>query len=413
MEDNSVNKSTGWKEISQEKKEAARIILRQWKEYRRRLALITQTSEHIGKINDMDNEIIEVQRKHSDNASLGDNIIPGKVDFRRVPIDSIIVIIAYLSTPADFIVFMRTCKAINKVYRYSSVWTTFLTLTYPQVVDFVRERNADTPLDKINLRTVFKNSIDSRDKIIEYCVQEMNRIKEEGNKLFGQEEYTKAVEVYSQGGEIANTINKSLRGNAFFEKLTPLPKILEVYKLLTILSSNSAQASIEEENWAEAYNAAKRASKYLNILKKTLPSKMYKEELDALHKKVMHRLSLSREEILPLFSFVRYSEIPVEELRVGTMLTASDNISGDIFCDSKVLLYEFDRDQVGRGVNKGCSGVIINKSVVRPSGERLRLGGPCEIRDTLITLHNVRGVATKLNLGHGSEGDNPGSILRW
>lgn len=57
-------------------------------------------------------------------------------------------------------------------------------------------------------------------------------------------------------------------------------------------------------------------------------------------------------------SFAHHSDIPVETLQVGTMLTHNNNgFGGGIFSDSLVLMTAFDRN------TSEIEGLIINKNI--------------------------------------------------
>jgi len=60
---------------------------------------------------------------------------------------------------------------------------------------------------------------------------------------------------------------------------------------------------------------------------------------------------------MPLpFSFYHHSEVPVDELRVGTMLTHNNGaFAGGFFADSKVIMTSFNRE------SSDITGIIINK----------------------------------------------------
>ena len=82
-------------------------------------------------------------------------------------------------------------------------------------------------------------------------------------------------------------------------------------------------------------------------------------------------------------SFAHHSDIPVETLQVGTMLTHNNNgFGGGIFSDSLVLMTAFDRN------TSEIEGLIINKNVTGQNGNILWIGGPCEMNKKLV-LHNV------------------------
>ena len=295
------------------------------------------------------------------------------------------MIIGFIGDIRTFLGFMQACKHIHRVYKFNVVWNNFLQQSFPKVVKYIQDKNSQPDISKVNLRNIVQSSSKEMMANLDHWLAELSKIKETANKLFSEGKIAESIEEYDKISEHSTTIKNTLRENPFFEAFSSMSRKIELYKLIIVLNANCSQAAINEEKYGMAYNSSKKANKYLNIIKKMIPQTIFEENFDMLSKKILHRLDTSRAEIMPLFRFYRYSEVPVDELRVGTLLTASDNISGDIFCDSKVLLYEYE-------AGEGVAGVIINKQVTKPDGEVVRIGGPCEIRTTSITLHNIPNV---------------------
>ena len=366
---------------AESREQAARLIqakYREWKSKQRQAMML----ENLGKIDQTRNEIVEVDRKLS-ILEAAESI--GTIDFRFLPVDSLVIIISYIGDLKTFLAFSRVSKHVHKIYRYNVVWNTFFQQSYPKVVEFILEKNERPSLDKVNLKNIVQTSVPEMKSNLDFWMKELGQIKEAGNKLFAEQKFDESIVEYKKLIPASTTIKTCLRDNIFFDQFTNLSEKSDFYKLLIVINANCSQAAINEEMWAEAYNSAKKAQKYLNIAKQLLPKQVFEETFTSLHQKVLHRLDISRGEIMPLFRFVRYSEVPVDDLRVGTMLTASDNISGDIFCDSKVLLYSY-------GDGDGVEGVIVNKSAQLRDGTVVRLGGPCEMRTSTVVLHNIPNV---------------------
>lgn len=361
---------------------AARTIqraYRRWKTNRDTAMML----ERLGMIDSDRNEIVEVQKKFEDTE---EDTVTGKVDFRVVPVDSLVNIISYLGDLRSFLEFSKVTKHLHKVYKFNVVWNTFFSQSYPKVVEYILEKNDRPSLDKVNLKNVVIAGVEDMRRSYDHWFAELSQIREAANKLFGEKNFEASIEEYHRLIPASSSIKTSLRDNIFFEHFTSTKEKIDMYRHLIVINANCSQAAINEESWAEAYNSAKKAQKYLNIVKKMLPKPVFEENFEGLFKKVLHRLETARGEIMPLFRLVRYSEVPVEELRVGTMLTASDNISGDIFCDSKVLLYNY-------GNGEGVEGVIVNKSGELRDGTIVRIGGPCEMRTHTVILHNIPNVS--------------------
>lgn len=65
-----------------------------------------------------------------------------------------------------------------------------------------------------------------------------------------------------------------------------------------------------------------------------------------LDEKVRYRISMAKKETFGVIRLVSYSDEPVDGVGVGTIIKATDAISGDIFCESHVLITEYERGGV-------------------------------------------------------------------
>ena len=65
-----------------------------------------------------------------------------------------------------------------------------------------------------------------------------------------------------------------------------------------------------------------------------------------LDEKVRYRISMAKKETFGIIRLVSYSDEPVDGVGVGTIIKATDAISGDIFCESHVLITEYERGGV-------------------------------------------------------------------
>ena len=321
--------------------EAVRIIQNAYRENRDRKRK-EERVENIGMIKERD-IVQEGVRKISDVKEYEDS---KELSLRNVPLSSLIIVIEYLGKCETFFSFAVVCKHVQKAYRYNVVWNRYFELNYPKMVQFVLEKNNNPELSNVNLKTLLKGASDEIITLTSQMIETLKSQKDEGNKLYQEEKYEDAISVYDKVAE-TSSMYKTKFQNEIFDQVCPKAKKVELLHLICIMNSNSSQASINIERWSSAYNSAKRGFKYINLINKLIPKiEEFEERFGLLKKKVEMRLLASRENILPLFRFLRYSEVPVDELRVGTLLSATDNISGDIFCDSKVLIYEFERGHV-------------------------------------------------------------------
>lgn len=328
--------------IKASREQSARVIQKFYREY----AAHKQQRQHnknIGIINELENEIIEISRKLSDQKEYKDST---EFSLRDVGTESLVTIISFLGGSATFFDFMVTCKHVHKVFRYNIVWNTFLEQACPSVIQHLLAKNSKKDSSGVNLKTLLKAAIEGTNEQVTKLTADLKALKDQGNEEYKKEDYEAAVAIYNKVSQLSGTFKSEIQ-TPIFELLIGGEKRVELLHLICVLNSNAAQAYINLEKWISAYNSANRSKKYINLLKDEFESnEAFEKEFGLLLRKIEFRLLCSRENISPLFRYVRYSDEPVVDLKVGTLLIASDNISGDIFCDSKVLIYEFDRETV-------------------------------------------------------------------
>ncbi len=329
--------------IQANQEQAARLIQKFYREFAARRQQ-RQHNKNVGIINELENEIIEISRKLSDQKEYKDST---EFSLKAIGTESLVKILSFLGGSETFFHFMRTCKLVHKVFRYSVVWNTFFEQSCPLVIQYLLQKNNKKDSAGVNLKTLLKAAIEGTNEQVSKLAADLKDLRERGNEEYKKENYEAAVAVYNKVSQLSGTFKSEIQ-TPIFEQLIESEKRIEILHHICVLNSNTAQAYINLEKWISAYNSANRAKKYINLLKEEFESfREFEEEFGLLHKKIEFRLLISRENISPLFRYVRYSDEPVVDLRAGTLLTATDNISGDIFCDSKVLLYEFSREAVG------------------------------------------------------------------
>lgn len=304
-----------------------------------------QFNRKLGIINELENELVEIPRKLSQDKEYKDS---AQFSLNDIGTESLVKILSYLGGSATFLDFMRTCKLVFKVYRYSVVWNTFLEQSSPQVITYLLEKNNKKDSAGVNLKSLLKAAIEGTDDQVAKLASDLKALREQGNAEYRKEHYEAAVAIYSKVSQLSSTFKSELQ-TPIFEQLIESERRVEILHNICVLNSNAAQTYINLKKWVSAYNLASRANKYINLLKKELQSnrEVFQKEFGQLQEKIEYRLMISREQISPFFRYVRYSDVPVVDLKLGTLLIATDNISGDIFCDSKVLLYEFSQENVG------------------------------------------------------------------
>ena len=218
-------------------------------------------------------------------------------------------------------------------------------------------------------------------------------IKEEGNALYKEKKNYESLEKYDEAIQLGKGF-KEIKESPFYKRFATMSNRIAVYKILTILGANASQTGLNLKNYSKALTFGVKAFKRLKEVRGIVTEEEYRNTFEALEKKIIYRITEAKNNLLPLFHLVRYSDQPVTGVQIGTVIKASDNISGDIFCRSKVLLYEYERGGVidfWYKKNQGVQGVIINKKVTLRGNQEIRLGGPCEMTRK-ISLHNIAGV---------------------
>ena len=215
--------------------------------------------------------------------------------------------------------------------------------------------------------------------------------KEKGNAHFKGQEFKEAIDFYkiamnmSKQKEADDEIDKVMQNDKTFYRLK-----YDYLKINTILYSNSAMANLKLEHFSRAMCNCCKGKKIIERLKILIDDeKKFEEDFGLISKKLDYRLreALDNEKFLFRHWGARHSDEPEEGLGVGSLITHCDDPSGrggsGIFDGSKVLMYEFKRDE-------SIMGVIINKKVAQAA----RIGGPCGLRKPLencdkIYLHNM------------------------
>jgi len=321
---------------------AARLIYHSYKDYASKRKA-KQKVDKIGRIDETNNEMIKVPKHKMEEKE----VKTGTAGLlKSVPLDSLAKVVQFLCTPLDFYNIMRVSRQFKKVTQYYEVWNTFLEINSPKLVEWVVAKNSLEDASKVNLKALFVQTIAAVHDQIRTWTEELEKIKADGNESYKQEKYMESIDKYAKAKDAATEVKRNLEDNPFFNKFKTEQETLDLFKVLAIINSNAAQANMNITNWGDAYVSAKRACKHIAYLRDNVSREIFEKDLDLLNQKIQHRLTLSRGHVIPLTRFFRYSEVPVREIKVGSMLTASTNISSGIFHNSKVFIYEFTRGQV-------------------------------------------------------------------
>lgn len=133
-----------------------------------------------------------------------------------------------------------------------------------------------------------------------------------------------------------------------FEKVLNDQVTVEYFKILAILFANMAQTELKLENYPRALLYGIKGEKKLKKIKEILgPSRSedYTNKFKALEVKIKHRVEEAWKNLPSMIRFFHHSAEPVQELRVGSLLTHNNHqFGGGIFHDSVVFMTEFNRE---------------------------------------------------------------------
>ena len=141
---------------------------------------------------------------------------------------------------------------------------------------------------------------------------------------------------------------KDIQNNPYYKMFASKDNKIAIYKIQVILGANSSQCGLNLKNYSKALTFGLKALKRVQEAKELFNKEDFENHYLALDKKVIYRIGEAKNNLQPLFHMVRYSDQPVDGLRVGTVITACDSIGGDIFTRSKVQLYEYERGGVSQ-----------------------------------------------------------------
>lgn len=307
----------------------------------------------IGKVEESALQIYDLRRKLSSQMDAEEAYAQPKINIKMIPVEAMIKIIGFFDKK-QFFEFMTVCKHVHKVYRYNQLWNNFFTTFSPVIVDFVVKKNAVLDADFINLKSVVSHSIRETEQQLEEITVQLSAEKDAANAEYKQEHYLEAIKLYETALETASMMRKPLEANPFYLLKVPniVRKKVPFLKLIAILNSNTAQSHMNLNQHLKAYVSCAAAMKHLNTIKQLLELTKYEEEFAEFEAKNKYRFDLSRKQLPFLFRFTRYSPDPVPELKVGSMLTASDDMGSGIFDKSKIIIYEHD-GTVGLCITRG------------------------------------------------------------
>lgn len=357
--------------IDAEKLKAVKLIQSKYREHLqyKRVRALAQEAEYLQK------NPVKPQDPTEDNVR--EVSLKQSFYIKKLPTEAWINIFSFVADYQQLLGISRTCKLFNQICKMNILWLESLRVSMPKV--YQKYDFKVTNVKDINWRDVVKEKclvIKAYAKII----KSMHEQKDRGNAFFHQAKYSEAASCFKDALDFMKNSKKNLVdvNDVITKELQS-----EGLKITAILLSNSSMVEIKLENWPKAFYDAVKAKKKLKMIRDLMDDpEEYKKKFELLEEKVIYRMKQAWVNF-PMISFVRYSDQVVEGVGVGTMIEATENISGGIFSGSKVLMVDYDRSH-------SIKGVIINKTV-NVQGSRMRVGGPCEMH-VKTTLHNIPNV---------------------
>lgn len=299
--------------------------------------------KEIGRVEESGMQIYGLNRKLSTQMEVEEAAVQSKINIKMIPVEAMIKIVGFFDQK-QFFEFMRVCKHVYKIYRYNQLWNNFFTTFAPGLVEFLAKQNAELEADCINLKSVIRSSIEQTAQQLEEITVQLQAEKDKANAVYKQEQYEAANILYQKALETASIFRKPLEAAPFYclKVQAIVEKKVDFLKLIAILNSNLAQSHINLEQHLKAYINCAAAMKHVKVIKQLVDAKRFETDFAEFEAKNAYRFETSRKKLPFLFRFTRYSPDPVPELKVGSMIIASDDMGSGIFEKSKLVIYEHD-----------------------------------------------------------------------
>lgn len=299
--------------------------------------------KEIGRAEESALQIYGLNRKLSTQMEVEEAAVQQKINIKMIPVEAMIKIVGFFDQ-TQFFDFMRVCKHVYKIYRYNQLWNNFFTTFAPSLVEFLVRQNSELEADCINLKSVIWSSIGETARQLADITVQLQAEKDQANVVYKEEKYEAANLLYEKALETAGIFRKPLEATPFYCLKVPaiVEKKVVFLKLIAILNSNLAQSHINLDQHLKAYINCAAAMKHVNMIKQLLDPKVFETDYAEFEAKNKYRFNLSRNKLPFLFRFTRYSPDPVPELKVGSMISASDDMGSGIFENSKIIIYEHD-----------------------------------------------------------------------
>ena len=118
----------------------------------------------------------------------------------------------------------------------------------------------------------------------------------------------------------------------------------EYHKLRTVLLTNSSLVLVKKGELFQAMQHWFKAKESLMKLREiVVDQQRFKQLYGLLEEKIVYRIKHSWRKVAPMLIGVRHSDVPNQQLQLGSLLVATEEIRGSIFNNSKVLMTEFVR----------------------------------------------------------------------
>lgn len=255
----------------------------------------------------------------------------------------------YATNWKDFLELSKVCKIFKKIQGSNRVWYSFMSNTQPKLYKFITKKNKTVKPICINWPEIIKKTPLEINKNMNDLINRLKIIKGQGNTAFKKGEYMEAELQYQKGIEISVEY-RMVRDNPIFIQFCKKDMKLELMKIIGIMYLNSSQANLKMESYNEALTTVRLGNKYLSKIMFICEDLDidFEKEFGTLMKKIDYRFRIAYSNVNPIFRRISYSNRRVEGIQKGSVLIATDTMSGDTFSNSQILIVSYESGAVSQ-----------------------------------------------------------------
>ena len=310
-------------------------------------------------------------------ASTGEisNLLPSQHAFnvRKLPTEAWINIFSFIAHYEQLSKISSSCKLFEKICGANILWLNSLKVSWPLV--YSKYDLASTNVKDVEWKKIVREKCLVFKKF-KHILKTLQKQKDQADALFQAEETEEAAKCYR------DAINYMKESSKDLDLIPVVPKtmIIESFKISAILLYGSSVAEGKLGNWPKSFYDAGKARKKLRLIKELIKDpETYQTTNGPLEEKIIFQMKLAWINF-PALTYARYSDEVVEGVGAGTLIEATENISGGILGGAKILITEYNRGQ-------STKGVIVSKTL-SVQGKRVRIGGSKDIGNVTV-LHNI------------------------